>query len=209
MARFSWMYCLIASLWLNQDLISDNRPAISAVPARAVVTWKQGWHPRVTPCEGTRAYSRKHTHTDTYVYIKRTLTIWRHKSLQLHTLFFLLLLIFSVSLLPDSSQHSPLYTHTFARLVSLETALIRASSGGGGDIRRVLDSVWFLLCPHLWHHKAVHTQAQSGSKSPAWLDTKFMNKALIDYYSYPPESCWFMTVKIKLPLGVSSHSSSS
>lgn len=132
MARFSWMYCLIASLWLNQDLISDNRPAISAVPARAVVTWKQGWHPRVTPCEGTRAYSRKHTHTDTYVYIKRTLTIWRHKSLQLHTLFFLLLLIFSVSLLPDSSQHSPLYTHTFARLVSLETALIRASSGGGG-----------------------------------------------------------------------------
>lgn len=112
MARFSWMYCLIASLWLNQDLISDNRPAISAVPARAVVTWKQGWHPRVTPCEGTRAYSRKHTHTDTYVYIKRTLTIWRHKSLQLHTLFFFFFFLFFLSLCSLIPLNTPHFTLT-------------------------------------------------------------------------------------------------
>lgn len=79
----------------------------------------------------------------------------------------------------------PRYTTHFTLthlLVSLETVLIRAciGVGGGGGAPCIRLSV----IPVVSTSVALHTQAQSGSESPTWLDAKFMN----DDYSYPPQS---------------------
>lgn len=160
----------------DQDLISNSRPTIKVLPAVAVVLRINGERSAQTKCVVILQYI-----------LSTQITHQRNADIFLFVFSF----FFQIMLL-----HFP---------VSLETSVIRASMcmcvlGNRRLHGSLLDPLWSLLYPHLWPR--THRGLIRSTKPPRGSNQNWSRTEHLQCYSYPTEPGWFMSMKIKLPLGV-------